>query len=157
MPGPLGGAPAHRSPRAERQRERERVGLLAVEPVQLKMGARRLVEDLGARTAQLVGVAAAHGDEAAEADLAVSGGELGLAPGGRLPRLALARGLGLAEARAQLAVGPIPRDRRLDLAGGASAGERLEGDGHRADRPELPSSGDRNSGETSSRGQLPIQ
>ena len=49
----------------------------------------------------------------------MAGGELGLAAHGRLLRLALAGGLGLPEAAAQLAVGVVAGDRGLDLAGGA--------------------------------------
>src|SRR4051794_10464398 len=73
-----GTAPLGRSsqPPAQRQRERERVGLLAVEPVQLQPRPRRLVEDLGAGAPEIVAVAPRDGHEAAQPDLAVAGGEL---------------------------------------------------------------------------------
>ena len=84
-------------PPAERERERERLGLLPVQPPQLEMRPGGVVEDLGARATKVVRVAPGDGHEAAQPDLTVARGELGLATGGRLVRLALAGRLRLAE------------------------------------------------------------
>src|SRR5581483_10131314 len=94
----------------------------------------RVLEYLGAGPAQIVLVAPGDRDEPAQADLAVAGGQLGLAAERGLVALALASGLQLAEAVAKLAVCSVPSDGGLDLAGGALRRERLEGHGHGADR-----------------------
>ena len=105
MAGTLGGEgaqSAHAQPPAQRQREGERLGLLPVHAVQLEPGAGGVLEHLRAGAAQVVDVPARDGDEAAQPDLGVAGGDLGLAAHGRLLGLALARGLRLPEATAQL-------------------------------------------------------
>src|SRR5689334_19032179 len=80
---------------AQRQREGERVGLLAVEPVQLQTRPRGVVEHLRAGAAQLVVIAAGYGDKPAQPDLAVAGGELGLTACRGVTGLTLAGGLAL--------------------------------------------------------------
>ena len=94
--------------------------------MELQSRSRGVLEDLGAGTPQLVVVAARHGDEPGQANLAVPGRELGLAAHRGLLGLALASGLGLAEAMPELAVGSVSRDRRLDLARRALGRDRLE-------------------------------
>ena len=131
-------ARAHRRPSAQRQRERERLGLLAVHPVQLEAGSRGVLVDLGAGAAQVVAVPARDRHEPREPHLGVAGGELGLAADGGVLRLALAGGLGLAEAVAQLAVGAVAGDGGLDLPGRALGGDRLERDRDRPDRARAP-------------------
>ena len=115
--------------------------------------------NLGTGAAQLALVAAADGDEAAEADLPVTGRELGLAPGGGLLSLALACGLGLPEAPTQLTVSAVSSDRCLDLARRRRSGEtgsNVTPDGTQT-MSESASSASMNIGETSIRGQPLIQ
>ena len=102
--------------------------------MQLEPRASRVFEYLGAGPAEVILVAARDRDEPAQTDLAVARGKLGLAAERGLVALALTSCLQLAEAVTQLAVGPIPGDSGLDLAGGALRGERLEGHGYGADR-----------------------
>ena len=87
----------------------------------------------GAGAAQVVAVAPGDRHEPGQPDLAVAGGELGLAAHRCVLRLALAGGLGLAEAVAQLAVGAVTGDGGLDLARRALGRDRLERDRHRPD------------------------
>ncbi len=98
------------------------------------MRPRGVIEDLGARAPQIIRVAPGDRHEAAQPDLSVAGGELGLASGGRLARLPLPSGLGLPEAAAQLTVGAVTGDRRFDFARRAVERQRLERDRHRAHR-----------------------
>src|SRR5438552_5272336 len=102
--------------------------------MQFEPCAGRVFEHLGAGPAEVILIPARDGDEPAQADLAVAGRQLGLAAKRGVVALALASGLQLAEAVAQLAVGAIPGDAGLDLAGGALWRERLEGHRHRANR-----------------------
>src|SRR5579875_2115571 len=83
--------------------------------MELEAGAGGMLDHLGAAAPQLLHVAPGHGHEARQAQLAVAGGELGLATEGRLPRLTLARGLRLADPRPQFALRPVAGDRSLDL------------------------------------------
>src|SRR5690348_16417019 len=118
---------------AKRQRECEGISLLPVHSMELEPRASRVLEHLGAGPAQVILVAARDGDEPAQPHLAVARRQLGLAAQRSLVGLALASRLQLTETVAQLPVGAIPGDRRLDLAGGALRGERLEGDRHGPD------------------------
>src|SRR5205085_4475793 len=101
-------------PPAQRQREGERVGLLAVHPVQLEPGPGSLLEHLRAASSEVVRVAAADRHEAGQPNLAVPRGQLRLPSCRGLFGLALARGFRLAESTTQLSVGQVTGDRGLD-------------------------------------------
>ena len=83
----------------------------------------------------------------------MAGGELGLAAHRRLGGLALAGGLGLAEAGPQLTVGAVAGDRGLDLPRGAVGGSGSKVTATVRTALEWPSSASMNIGETSTRGQ----
>ena len=103
------------------------------------------------------GVVAGDGDEAGEADFAVSGGELLFAAAGGVLGLLLAGGVDLPEPLALAAVGLLAGDVGLGLAQRPLRVERLEPDRDRAhDAQTASSSGARNAGPTSARGQPAI-
>src|SRR5579875_4191919 len=114
-------------PPGQRQREVEGLGLLTVQAPELQPRARRVAVNLRAGASQFALVAAADRHEATEPHLAVTGCQLRLPPRCRLLSLALSRRLGLAEAPAQLAVGPVARDGRLDVTRRTLRRDRLEG------------------------------
>jgi len=132
------------------------VGLLAVEPVELQARSGGVIEDLGARPSQVVAVPATR-SRIRSASLPMARGELGLSPGRGVAGQPLAGRLGLAEAAAQLTIGAVAGHRRLDLPG--RTGRRSGSNVTATDRtePDWPSSASMNIGETSIRGQAPIQ
>ena len=100
--GSCNGAPGVRrssQPPTQRQRERERLGLLTVHPVQLETGTGDAPVDLRAGVAQIVAVAPRDRHEPREPDLRVAGGELGRVLLGPAARERLRRGFALGRRR----------------------------------------------------------
>ncbi len=131
-PGRSAAARRSSQPPAQRQRERERVGLLAVHPVQLEPGARPRARaprrrrgagrrDPGRRRSR------SPASRTSACPAASSASRRRSASWAWRWRAVS----DLAEAVAQLAVGAVARDRRLGLAGRALGRDRLEGHRHR--------------------------
>src|SRR5437764_4462366 len=77
-------------PPAEWEREREGILLLPIHPVELQPGPGRVLVDLRAGAAQIVGVVARHRDEPGEANFAMPRSKLSLAAHGGFLGLTLA-------------------------------------------------------------------